>query len=72
MMHISEEVGGQRSQAHLQRQVGGNGDAGAQVDVAVFIAHKERGVPLGLGSHPDPTAVLRPRLQPPCNKRKVK
>lgn len=46
-------------QAHLEGQVGSDGDLGAQVDVAMLVAHEERSVPLGLGSHPDTTAVLR-------------
>lgn len=57
--------------AHLEGQVGSDGDAGAQVDVAARVAHKQRGVPLGLSSHSDPAAVLGARLQPPCRKRKT-
>lgn len=64
------EAGGvQGPQAHLEGQVGSNGDAGTQVDVAMFVAHQKHSVPLGLGSYADTAAVLRPRLQPPCKKR---
>lgn len=54
--------------AHLEGQVGRDGDAGAQVHVAVLVADEQRGVALGLGSHPDAAAVLGPRGQPPCRR----
>lgn len=62
-------AGGGQARTHLEGQVGGDGDAGAQVDVAVLVAHEKGRVALGLGSHPDTTAVLGPRLQPPCKNR---
>lgn len=63
-----EAVGVQGPWAHLEGQVGSNGDPGTQVDVATFVTHQKHSVPLGLGSHADATAVLRARLQPSCKK----
>lgn len=68
-MNYSYPFRGQGPRAHLERQVGSNGDPGTQVDVAVCVAHKECGVALDLCSHLDSTAVFRPWLQPPCKKR---
>lgn len=67
MRNLGRE-GGARLGAHLEGQVGSNGDAGAQVDVAVLVGHKERGVALGLRPHGDATAVLRPWPQPSCKR----
>lgn len=53
--------------AHLEGQVGGDGDAGAQVHVAVPVADEQRGAALGLCPHRDAAAVVRPRPQPACN-----
>lgn len=70
MDNLHQGTGGRAGPgAHLEGQVGGNGDAGAQVDVAVLVAHEERGVALGLCPHRDTAAVLGPRPQPPCKKR---
>lgn len=55
------------ARAHLEGQVGGDGDAGAQVHVAMPIADEQRGVALGLRPHRDAAAVVRPRPQPACN-----
>lgn len=53
--------------AHLEGQVGGDGDAGAQLHVAVLVADEQRRVALGLRPHRDAAAVVRPRAQPACN-----
>lgn len=57
------------ARTHLEGQVGSDGDASTQVDVAVPVAHEQCGIALGLRSHPDAAAVLRARPQPSCKTR---
>jgi len=51
---------------HSERQIGGDGDLGAEVDAAVGVADGQQGVARRQGLHPQAAAVARAWRQPPC------
>lgn len=57
---------GQRKQTHSQRDVGGDGDAGAEANVPVAVHNHQPGVPLDFSLHPHSTAKISTWLQSSC------